>query len=118
MCLITRLYELPNDKSVLLLCGYEDGKLCAIRFPNDSSEYSLLLEHRVLTESITNFDFNSETSTVVVVGTSKTVKVLRNLLGDVEDFRKDQLELKNEGADAVAIRPDGKLFVTGGWDAK
>lgn len=114
MCLFTKLIQ--NGPIILLICGYESGKLVILDISHERS-FKVLFEERVFEESCTDAEMLEET--IVVVGAGKTVKIIRDCFQN-EDSTKSKctIELPFPGCNSVAIRPDGKLFVTGGWDCK
>ena len=111
MCLFTKLYAVEDE--VLMICGYESGKLVVIKLYPSLKKHEIIFEDRVFEESCTNADLFNET--IVAVSAGKSVKIVRNF--KTENI-KVTIELPFPGFNTVSIRSDGKLFVTGGWDGK
>lgn len=112
MCLFTKLKRL-KDSRIILICGYENGKILVINCENGK----LLFEDKCFEdgESCTDADFYE--GVLVAVGTGKTIKIIKGLLG-FDKLTSAVLKLPFPGCNSVSIRSDGKLFVTGGWDCK
>lgn len=110
MCLFTKLYA-GEGEVVLMICGYESGKLIVLKLTPSLKKHEIIFEERIFEESCTSADLFNET--IVAVSAGKSVKIIRNFTTET-----DTIELPFPGFNAVAIRSDGKLFVTGGWDGK
>ena len=117
MCLFTKLKKL-KDSRIILICGYESGKLVVA----NCGDGQILIEEKCFEdgESCTDADLYEgieiDSIKLVVVGTGKTVKVIKGF--DSPDPSLTSLTLPFPGCNSVSIRFDGKLFVTGGWDCK
>lgn len=111
MCLFTKLYSVEDQ--IILVCGYESGKLVIMKFDSPYEKHVILFEERLFEESCTDADLFDET--VVAVSAGKSVKIIRNFKVSP---KKINIELPFPGCNSVIIRSDGKLFVTGGWDGK
>ena len=109
MCLFTKLYAVKDG--ITMICGYESGKLVVLEISLSRTEHTVLFEGRVFEESCTDADLFKET--IVAVSAGKSVKILRDL-----KIEAKKIELPFPGCNTVAIRSDGKIFVTGGWDGK
>lgn len=108
MCLFTKLYAVQGE--VFLLCGYEIGKIILAKL-TFNNEPEILFEERIFDESCTDADLID--GTIVAVSAGKLVKIIK-------DFSAVNctVELPFAGCNSVAIRSDGRIFVTGGWDGK
>lgn len=115
MCLFAKLFSFRPDK-VILLCGYESGKLVVVNIDRRTKDYEIVFEERILEESCTDADITVD-GTVVAVSAGKSIKLIRNIW-TLGINTTSTIELPFAGCNTVAIRPDGKLFVTGGWDCK
>lgn len=125
MCLFTKLYKSSSDDFIILICGYESGHLVIIKLftsENGRHEHEIIFESKIMDESCINAALNlseNNTNTVVVaVGAGNSIKIIRNIESNnsIEDLKS--IEIPANGCNSVSIRPDGKLFVTAGWDAK
>lgn len=109
MCLFTKLYSVEDE--IILVCGYESGKLVISKwFYPPFEKHVILFEERLFEESCTDAELFNET--IVAVSAGKSVKIIRNY------ETRTSIDIPFPGCNAVAIRSDGKLFVTGGWDGK
>lgn len=116
MCLFVKLYW-RRERHLVMMCGYETGVLSITAIDPVTGARNLVLETRVLDESCTCADLHLDDGSVVAVGAGSTLKILRGVWtqGCVSETAT---ELLHPGCSSVAIRDDGRLFVTGGWDAK
>lgn len=131
MCLFTKLKQL-KDSRILLICGYENGKILVINCENGQ----ILLEENCFEdgESCTDADLYENGAKcsdaelyegtlslyLVAVGTGKTIKIIKGFEPSPSPPTKSTstITLPFPGCNSVSIRSDGKLFVTGGWDCK
>lgn len=111
MCLFTKIYS--DEDQIILVCGYESGKLIIVKFDPPYEKHFILFEERLFEESCTDADLFDET--IVAVSAGKSVKIIRNFKVAPNEIK---IDLPFPGCNSVVIRSDGKLFVTGGWDGK
>lgn len=114
MCLFTKMKQL-RDSRILLICGYESGKLIVLNCESEAIIYNETCFDQG--DSCTDADMHETIDgsiVIVVVSTGKNVKIIRNF----DTSALSSLILPFPGCNSVSIRPDGKLFVTGGWDCK
>lgn len=121
MCLFTKLYPsidpLNQNTKILALFGYETGRIVILHVNLlELNSFETVFEGKVLEESCTDADYNPLTGSIVVVGAGKEIKVLQNIW--IPTSSEFNVQIPFAGCNSVAIRSDGKLFVTAGWDAK
>jgi hypothetical protein len=112
MCLFTKLCFIAGQ--LHLLTGYESGSLSLVRCEDGNA--ASIFSARVLKEGLICAAFDPANGSIVIAGAGSEVKVFRNFLR--ENQEEDAFNVPMAGFNSAAIRPDGRLLVLAGWDAK
>ncbi|KAK7083537.1 Guanine nucleotide binding protein (G protein), beta polypeptide 1-like [Halocaridina rubra] len=99
--------EMPN---IYLLVAYESGHLSLW----DHNEGNILSEIQFSDNPIC-FSYNPVTRIGILGSTSEKIFVF-NIDADLRLHKKEDVIITNPGVGSCVDRPDGKIFVAGGWD--
>ena len=117
MCMFCKLYPSVDIRVLHLMLGYESGLFCLLAVNTETNATASIIESRLIKDSVISADLHVESGLVVIVGASEDCVVLRHIWNK-DAFSSESKKLPSAGFNTVVIRPDGKLFVTGGWDAR
>ncbi|OXU22322.1 hypothetical protein TSAR_012067 [Trichomalopsis sarcophagae] len=100
------------NESQYVLVAYDGGQMSLWDLRSKKILSSLEVEQCPM-----SIDYNSTLVHGIVGSPCDNLEVF-SLSRDNELFEKTRLPLKNPGTSAIAIRPDVKVFATGGWDGR
>lgn len=98
------------DDKPYVLAGYESGKIVLYDYKSGK-----VCAESKLREYITSLTFDAFTKRALCGNTSNQLQLftINNLF---EISLKCEISIVNEGCNVVKLRPDRKIFITGGWD--
>lgn len=108
MCL--QLVELSGKHYIL--AGFESGDIVLWDFFS-----SKMCSHIKLRECITSISFDKTTSRGICGNASNVIQIF-TINKDFSITLKCEISITNEGCNVVKLRPDRKIFVSGGWDGR
>ena len=109
MCMYLKSCDV-NNKCRLLL-GYENGSI-ALWDIQSGEELSRSSLH---SDAIMTFDYHSGVNCGLSGSVDENLSIFRlDEHGSISKVKS--IEVTNPGINIITIRPDGRLFVTGGWD--
>lgn len=109
---VMSLQKVELDNKTFILAGYEAGDVILWDFL-EASQCSRLKLH----ECITSLTFDS-VSRRGICGNSSNILQVFTIEKDLNMKLKCEISIANEGCNIVKIRPDRKIFVSGGWDGR
>jgi hypothetical protein len=123
MCLFSKLLHDPSCiESIFLLCGFENGRIILLKISCQCSDaYETVFDERIMEESCIDADLcaQSEELCIVAVGAGREIKIIRIPPQYPSSSHViKSIDLPFPGCSGVSIRPDGRVFITAGWDCK
>ncbi|XP_011497853.1 PREDICTED: guanine nucleotide-binding protein subunit beta-like protein 1 [Ceratosolen solmsi marchali] len=100
------------DESKYALITYDGGQILLWDIRSKKILSSIKIEQCPM-----NIDFNTSLMHGIIGSPADYLQIF-SLSSDKELTERTKLPLKNPGISAVAIRPDAKVFSTGGWDRR
>lgn len=95
-----------------VLAGFEAGDVILWDFSTGKT-----CSHIKLRDCITSLTFDPVTGRGICGNASNILQVF-TLNKNFTITLKCEISIKNEGCNVVKLRPDGKIFVSGGWDGR
>ncbi len=112
MCMGLKIVQDDNSPNYILTT-YEDGSI-GLWDLKTGSEVSHVTLH---SEPVMSFDYHSGLNKGISTSVDNNI-IAWNINQKKEVVKLKDILVPNDGFNCVKIRPDGKLFVTGGWDAQ
>ncbi|XP_076373900.1 guanine nucleotide-binding protein subunit beta-like protein 1 isoform X2 [Tachypleus tridentatus] len=115
MCMCMKLLSTPLlEGKNLLLCGYESGSVTLWDWKNRK----IISEMKCHSEPAICLDFDDCYRCQGISGSTDRALSLWELVQPNQLKIKQKVMVTNPGISAVAIRSDGKIVATGGWDQR
>lgn len=106
------LQKVEINKSVYVLAGFEAGDIILWDFLSGR-----VCSHLKLRECITSLTFDPVTGRGICGNASNILQIF-TVDKNFTITLKCEISIKNDGCNIVKLRPDRKIFVSGGWDGR
>lgn len=100
-----------KDKTYIL-AGYETGKIYLFDYLSGKVCNEIKVK-----EQITSIAYDEVLGRAIVGNSSNQIQLF-TINNNLEMKLKCEISITNEGCNVVKIRPDRKIFVSGGWDSR
>lgn len=106
------LQKVTINASVYVLAGFEAGDIILWDFLSGAA-----CSHIKLRECITSLTFDAVTGRGICGNASNILQIF-TVDKNFTITLKCEISIKNDGCNIVKLRPDRKIFVSGGWDGR